>query len=216
MDAPPTMMYACANHHSLSEYGCKNNKRTFNAVSALYDTSKMTPVYSGGLVYEYTEQSDNAGFGLVNVKSDTEVEDKSDFTALKSAFAKTPAPTGDGGYKEDGSPSTCPKKSAHWDVDLDDDELPVMPDGVDQFFKDGAGDAPGLQGGSQEAGSDNVKTGPAASGAVTTGASSGSSGSSGSSSGSGDDKKGAAAGVAPMACGLVVLVASILGGSFML
>lgn len=180
----------------------------------------MTPVYSGGLVYEYTEEDDNAGFGLVKVKSDTEVEDKTDFTNLKKALANTPAPTGDGGYKTDGKASTCPSKSAHWNVDLKDDELPVMPDGVDEYFKNGAGDAPGLKGGSQTAGSDDVKTGPAASGAVTTGASTTGSGSGSGSSGS--STPGAAAGLrpefslAPLMCGVVVLVSSLLGGSLIL
>lgn len=206
----------CTDYFSLSEFGCKNNKRTFNAVSALYDTSKMTPVYSGGLVYEYSEESDNAGFGLVKIKSDTEVDDKDDFTALKSAFQKSPAPTGDGGYKTDNKPSTCPKKSAHWDVDMDDDKLPVMPDGVTDMFKNGAGKPPGLKGGSQEAGSDKVETGDAASGAVTSGATTGGNGSGSSSGSSGsDDKKGAASGLAPVASGLVLLV-SLLAGSLIM
>jgi hypothetical protein len=202
----------------LSEYGCKKNTRTFNAVSALYDTSKMTPVYSGGLVYEYSEESDNKGFGLVNIKSSTEVEDKDDFTALKKALDATPAPTGDGGYKTDGSPSKCPTKSSTWDVDLDDDVLPAMPD-VAEYMKNGAGKAPGLVGGSQDSGSDKVDTAPAASGAVTTGASDSGSGSASKPT----DSKGAAAGAlvpefsfAPMVCGLVVLVSSLLGGSLIL
>lgn len=177
----------------------------------------MTPVYSGGLVYEYSEESDNKGYGLVNIKSDTEVEDKDDFTALKKALNASPAPTGDGGYKTNGKPSKCPAKSAQWDVDLKDDELPAMPSGVDEYFKNGAGKAPGLKGGSQDAGSDKVDTAPAASGAVTTGASE--------TGGSAKptDSKGAAAGplapefsFAPMMCGLVVLVSSVLGGSLIL
>lgn len=202
---------------SLSEYGCKTNTRTFNAVSALYDTSKMTPVYSGGLVYEYSEEADNSGFGLVKIKSATEVEDKSDFTALKKALSNTPAPTGDGGYKTDGKPSQCPTKSSTWDVDLKDDELPATPDGVADFMKNGAGKAPGLVGGSQDSGSDKVDTAPAASGAVTSGASE----TGGASKPT--DSKGAAAGplapefsFAPIACGLVVLVSSLFGGSLLL
>lgn len=203
----------------LSEYGCKDNTRTFNAVSALYDTSKMTSVYSGGLVYEYSEEEGNEGFGLVNIKSDTQVTDKDDFTALKKALAKTPAPDGDGGYKTSGEPSTCPKKASNWDVDFDDDELPAVPSGVDEYFKNGAGTAPGLKGGSQDAGSDKVDAAPAASGAVTTGASETGSGTASGASSS----KGAAAGLhppeftfAPLVCGLVVLVSSILGGSLIL
>ncbi|KAF1965954.1 hypothetical protein BU23DRAFT_545173 [Bimuria novae-zelandiae CBS 107.79] len=203
----------------LSEYGCKENKRTFNAVSALYDTSKMTPVYSGGLVYEYTEEDGNEGFGLVNANGNS-VTDKPDFTALKDAFSKAPAPTGDGGYKTDNKPSECPKKSTHWDVDLNDDELPLTPDGVKEYFDNGAGKAPGLKGGSQEAGANTVKTGPAASGAVTTGSTEGSSGTAGGANAK--PSGGAAAGLAPefmfapLMCGLVVLVSSVFGGSLIL
>jgi len=203
----------------LSEYGCKDNTRTFNAVSALYDTSKLTSVYSGGLVYEYSEEEGNAGFGLVNIKTDTEVTDKKDFTALKAALKKTPAPDGDGGFKQNGKPSKCPAKAKNWDVDFKDDELPAMPSGVKEYFDNGAGTAPGLKGGSQEAGTDEPSSAPAADGAVTSGASdTGSGAASGSSS-----SKGAAAGLyvpefsfAPLVCGLVVLVSSMLGGSLIL
>lgn len=178
----------------------------------------MTPVYSGGLVYEYSEEKGNDGFGLVNIKSDTEVSDKDDFTALKSALQKTPAPTGDGGYKTSNKASQCPKKSKNWDVDYKDDELPAQPKGVDEYFKNGAGKAPGLTGGSQEAGSDKVAPAPAASGAITTGASeTGSGGGASKQTGGGD--KGAAPSVqafGPMACGLVVLVSAIFGGSLVL
>lgn len=176
----------------------------------------MTPVYSGGLVYEYSEQADNPNYGLVKITSDTAVTDKDDFAALKKALQNSPAPTGDGGYKSSGSPSQCPAQSSSWNVDMKDDELPAMPDGVSDMMKNGAGKAPGLTGGSQDAGSDKVTTAPAASGAITTGASD--SGSSAKPSAS----KGAAAGLAPefsfapIACGLVVLVSSLFGGSLLL
>lgn len=44
----------------LSEYGCNTNPpRPFQEVQALYSTSEMASVYSGGLVYEYSEEADN-------------------------------------------------------------------------------------------------------------------------------------------------------------
>ncbi|KAI5283262.1 beta-glucanosyltransferase, partial [Ascosphaera aggregata] len=46
----------------LSEYGCNTNTRKFEEVAALYST-KMTGVYSGGLVYEYSQEDSN--YGLV-------------------------------------------------------------------------------------------------------------------------------------------------------
>lgn len=40
----------------LSEYGCNINTRKFEEVAALYST-QMTAVYSGGLVYEYSQEA---------------------------------------------------------------------------------------------------------------------------------------------------------------
>lgn len=191
----------------LSEYGCNTNTREFNEVKALY-SEKMTGVYSGGLVYEYTEEGSK--YGIVKV-ADGDVEEKDDFDVLKEALAKTQSPKGDGGYKKDGKASQCPKKSKTWNVDMKDDELPTLPKGADEYFKNGAGKGPGLKGsGSQQAGTKETDLSPAASGAVTSGA--------------GEkavptESKGAAPGavpdlsMAPFVCGLVVVVSTLLGAS---
>jgi hypothetical protein len=198
-----------ANSSSLSEYGCNRNKREFKQVAALY-SDKMTSVYSGGLVYEYTQEE--ADYGLVDLK-DGKVSPRPDYTALKSAFQKTPNPTGEGGYKTDGKASACPKKSDLWEVDMKDDELPAMPEGLKEYFDGGAGKGPGLTGGSQDAGSTEQKVAPAGSGAVTTGSSSGSSAST---------STGAAASLqippfsaAPLITGAVVLFSALMGASLL-
>lgn len=195
----------------LSEYGCNRNKRQFKQVAALY-SDKMWSVYSGGLVYEYTQEE--ADYGLVDIKGNS-VETRPDYAALKSAFDKTPIPTSDGNYKTDGKASACPKKSNLWEVDMKDDELPAMPDGIDEYFKNGAGKGPGLTGGSQDAGSTEQKLAPAASGAVTTGATASGSGSSGS-------DKSAAAGLqppsfmtAPIITGAVVLFSALASANLL-
>jgi len=90
----------------LSEYGCNRNKREFKQVAALY-SDKMTSVYSGGLVYEYSQEE--ADYGLVEIK-DGKVDPLPDYDALKNAFSKTPVPTTDGGYKTDGKASECPQE----------------------------------------------------------------------------------------------------------
>lgn len=169
----------------------------------------MDAVYSGGLVYQYTEESDNPNFGLVTI-SGSSVTPRDDYNALKTALAKTPAPTGNGNFKQSGSASTCPTKSSLWQVNIADDQLPAFPSGAADYFKNGAGTAPGLKGGSQEAGSTQVSLAPAASGAVTSGASAGSASAS----------KGAAASLhppefqtAPLICGLVVVVSALFGAS---
>ncbi|KAF1355593.1 beta-glucanosyltransferase gel2 [Delphinella strobiligena] len=68
-----------------SEYGCNDvEPRTFTNVAAMY--GDQMSVMSGGLVYEYSEESDN--YGLVSINSTTEVTLISDYTYLSSEFAK--------------------------------------------------------------------------------------------------------------------------------
>src|ERR1700761_9455160 len=135
--------------YSLSEYGCNKNTRKFEEVAALYG-SQMTPVYSGGLVYEYSQEE--ANYGLVDINGGS-VTERDDFTALQSANKDTPLPTGDGGYKSSGSPSTCPAKSTIWEVQ-NPNLLPNMPAGAQKYMTSGAGAGPGNNGntGSQTAG----------------------------------------------------------------
>lgn len=130
----------------LSEYGCTKTKRTFDEVEALY-SEKMTGVYSGGLVYEYS-QEDGRDYGLVNIKGDS-VSDLPDFKALKSAFSKTDNPKGDGGYNSTGGSSGCPKKKGKvWDVE--GSALPAIPEKAEKFFKEGAGKGKGFGGSSSQ------------------------------------------------------------------
>ncbi|KAF1829615.1 hypothetical protein BDW02DRAFT_573789 [Decorospora gaudefroyi] len=193
----------------LSEYGCNNNKRAFEEVASLYSTD-MTGVYSGGLVYEYSQESSN--YGLVTIDGD-QVSERDDFAALQSAFAGTKNPTGDGGYQPSGAPSTCPSQSSTWDVSMGSDELPAVPSGVSELMQKGAGAGPGLSGsGSQEAGSSESHLAGAGDGAVTSGGTVPSS------------SRGAAAAAlgplafsfAPLVCGAIVLASSIFGGSLIL
>jgi hypothetical protein len=106
---------------SLSEYGCNTNKREWEEVTSLYSTD-MTPVYSGGLVYEYSMEESK--YGLVTLSGST-VTPLADFTALQTAFKNTANPSGDGGYNSTGGASNCPAQSANWDVASND--LPAIP-----------------------------------------------------------------------------------------
>ncbi|RMZ92309.1 hypothetical protein DV736_g451, partial [Chaetothyriales sp. CBS 134916] len=146
----------------LSEYGCNTHTRTFQEVAALYNT-EMTSVYSGGLVYEYSEEASN--YGLVKISGDS-VDELSDFTALQTAYKNTANPSGDGGYNSTGGASGCPAASANWDVTSD--ALPAMPDGAKKYLTQGAGTGPGLSGtGSQNAGGASTGTATAGSGQST-------------------------------------------------
>lgn len=163
----------------MSEYGCIANTRDFQEVGTLY-SSNMTGVFSGGLVYEYSEEGN--GYGLVTISGST-VTPNSQFTSLQNAFKNTPNPSGAGGATTSATTSTCPPQSDQWDVA--NDELPAMPAAAETFFKNGAGKGPGLVGaGSQNAGdSENESSGTVSAGATATGISSSSSTGSGKSAG---------------------------------
>ena len=176
----------------------------------------MTPVYSGGLVYEYSVEGDakQQKFGLVDV-SNGKAEEQPDFATLQNAFKKTPAPTGDGGYKASGDASTCPTASKTWLVG--NDSLPAMPPKASQYFKSGAGKGAGLQGGgSQDVGAESTGTATAGSGQPTV------TGTANAGGASPTGSKGAASSlrvpeleVAPFVCGLVVVFSTLFGATLL-
>lgn len=114
----------------LSEYGCnKPSPRKFTEVKTLY-SKDMTSVFSGGLVYEYSQEPNN--FGLVEISSDRKSVDKlGDFDALKKQYAAAKNPEGDGGFQENLPPSKCPSKSSEWEASND---LPSMPQAAEQYY----------------------------------------------------------------------------------
>ncbi|KAG6358915.1 hypothetical protein INS49_012435 [Diaporthe citri] len=162
----------------LSEYGCITNGRSFGEVEALMN-SEMTAVYSGGLVYEYSDEGN--GYGIVSISGDS-VSEKSDFAAYATALSKNPAPTGDGGFASTTNSQACPSADSDWLVS--NTLLPAIPTGASKYMTSGAGDGPGLKGdGSQNAG--GTSTGDAepgsgsATGSAATGSSSGNAGAGG-------------------------------------
>lgn len=68
-----------------SEYGCiEPAPRYWNETQAIY-SNKMSPVFSGGVVYEYTEEENN--YGLVKIDGD-KARILGDFNRLKNQFAR--------------------------------------------------------------------------------------------------------------------------------
>lgn len=147
----------------MSEFGCITNTRTFTEVAALYNT-EMTSVFSGGLVYEYSEEGN--GYGLVTIDGDT-VTPNAQFTALESAYSAQANPTGLGGATTTSAVSTCPTASSEWEPTNDD--LPAIPAAAEVYMSTGAGTGPGLDGdGSQESGNSSTEsTGTASAGSGT-------------------------------------------------
>lgn len=104
----------------------------------------MTSVFSGGLVYEWTQEVSN--YGLVEL-SNGKITLLQDYKNLKSEFAKTPMPKGDGGYKSKGQASTCPANSTDftsWQV------LPAVPAKAQVYIDSGAGHPLGYDGPSNQ------------------------------------------------------------------
>ncbi|KKY30506.1 putative glycoside hydrolase family 72 protein [Diaporthe ampelina] len=154
----------------LSEYGCITNGRSFGEVEALM-SSEMTSVYSGGLVYEYSDEGN--GYGIVSIDGDS-VSEKSDFAAYATALSKNPAPTGDGGFVATTNSQACPSADSDWLVS--NTLLPAIPTGASKYMDQGAGDGPGLKGdGSQNAGGTSTGDAEPGSGSATGSASTSSS-----------------------------------------
>jgi hypothetical protein len=126
---------------SFSEYGCKDNGRTFEEVASLYST-KMAGVFSGGLAYEYSLEE--TGYGVVQIKPDKTVVELEGFNLLANALKNTPDPEGNGGYKEQGVASQCPKPSKWWIPK--NSSLPRLPGIANSYFQNGAGAPRGNEG----------------------------------------------------------------------
>lgn len=177
----------------------------------------MTPVYSGGLVYEYSQEAN--AYGIVTITGG-KVSTNNDFAALQTAFQNTPLPSGDGGFKSSGTPSNCPTQSSTWLPG--NDTLPAMPPGASKYLTGGAGKGPGLKGnnglGSQNAGGASAATATPGSGTVTatgsvaTGTASSSSTTSKAAAGS---LRAPEIAVAPFVCGLVVVLCSLIGATLL-
>ncbi|CAG8022426.1 unnamed protein product [Penicillium salamii] len=196
----------------LSEYGCNTNTRKWEEVEALY-SEKMTPVYSGGLVYEYSEGGND--YGLVKISGD-DVKTNKDYDALKTAFKKTDNPSGNGKYNSTGGASGCPVQSKpNWDVSTD--ALPAIPSPAKKYLTQGAGKAVGFSGdGSQNSGTRSTSTATQGSGDVAAATSGGSAASSTSSEGAAAGLKPMQFGFAPAAVGLVSIMSAVFGASFIL
>lgn len=155
----------------LSEWGCiKNRPRKFEEIEAMM-SSQMTSVYSGGLMYEYSLEDND--YGIVEIKNG-EVETSKEFDLYKSALKANPAPTGSGGAAKASHSVDCPASESVWQVNPS--LVPEMPSQAETYMKKGAGDGPGLKGGSQDAGDSGTATASVTAGTASpTGSSSSSS-----------------------------------------
>lgn len=122
----------------LSEFGCNKvpGSRPFTEIQAIYSDA-MATVFSGGLVYEYSNETNN--YGLVQISDDgTSVTKLTDYYNLKKEYASVSNPEGDGGYSTSYDISECPSYSKGiWEANT---TLPDMPAAASAYFTDGAGE----------------------------------------------------------------------------
>jgi 1,3-beta-glucanosyltransferase GAS5 len=134
---------------SFSEYGCtKVLPRTFTEIPVLY-SDNMTPVYSGGLIYQYSLEGDTVlqESALVRISPDgSTATPLADFNTVKTQFGNTPVP-GDGGYKTNGVASNCPPMNAIWQSNT---SLPIIPASAQTFMTNGAGKPLGNKNGNSQ------------------------------------------------------------------
>ncbi|CCH40907.1 putative secreted protein [Wickerhamomyces ciferrii] len=120
----------------LSEFGCNEvpGSRPFTEIESIYSTD-MSGVFSGGLVYEYSQEDNN--YGLVDIDGDS-VTKRDDFNNLAEQYNKTKNPEGNGGFNSQSSNySECPDfEDGKWEAN---NTLPDMPSAASVFFESGAG-----------------------------------------------------------------------------
>lgn len=125
-----------------SEYGCnKPAPRVFTEVSTIY-SGQMTPVFSGGVVYEYANEVSE--FGLVNISSDGTVDILQDFYTLQTQFAKVDFATVQSTAANSSSPKppTCSSKLITTKGFETNFTLPSLPPGAAAILSKGVTPTP--------------------------------------------------------------------------
>ncbi|CAG8738624.1 32103_t:CDS:2, partial [Racocetra persica] len=96
----------------LSEYGCNVvMPRKFTEVSTIYG-SQMTSVWSGGIVYEWSQESNS--YGLVEIDKDGNAKKLQDFINLQQQFSKITIPSSGTFTQKNDESSKCPPQSENW------------------------------------------------------------------------------------------------------
>ncbi|KAG0033470.1 1,3-beta-glucanosyltransferase gas1 [Podila clonocystis] len=107
----------------LSEFGCNLvSPRTFPEVKSIFGPD-MTSSWSGGIVYEWSQEENN--YGLVRINQDNTVQTLPDYNNLKDAFADVhPVGITMDAFAEQRLTSTCPVITPAWQAST---VLPPIP-----------------------------------------------------------------------------------------
>jgi len=120
-----------------SEYGCNlPSPRVFTEVPVLYGP-QMTPVFSGGLIYEYSEEPNN--YGLVNLNDNGTVSILQDYNNLRAQYD-----TLDAKLLESANVTATSLQAPACSLDFiagtgfeESYDIPARPDGVDSIIQNG-------------------------------------------------------------------------------
>lgn len=126
-----------------SEYGCNAvTPRTFTEVQALYGED-MTQAFSGGLVYEWTQEANDYGLIRINSNNNT-VTTLIDYDNLQSQFGKLDMSriTSSNSSQASVQPETCSPDIISSGSFLDSWSLPAAPSKVSEYIKNGLPNAP--------------------------------------------------------------------------
>lgn len=126
-----------------SEYGCNQvYPRIFTEVPELY-SDQMSNVFSGGMIYEYTQGVNN--YGLVNISSDGSAQLLEDFYTLKDRYASLNFTAVQGIAPPGNSPAVPTCSSGLIDTSsgfTTDFAIPGVPAGAQSIIDNGVNPAP--------------------------------------------------------------------------
>jgi hypothetical protein len=125
-----------------SEYGCNvPYPRVFTEVPALYGPL-VTPVLSGGLVYEYTQEPSN--YGLVTLNSDGTADLLADYDTLQRQFntLNGTALQSMAATNATNSPPNCTASLITNSAFTNNFTIPAVPPGVQALIDNGIDNAP--------------------------------------------------------------------------
>lgn len=126
-----------------SEFGCNNPQpRLFTEIESIYGTD-MTGTFSGGVVYEYTQEKNDYGLAEIN-NDDQSLALLDDFNVLKEEYAKVDF-TSVQSTKARGSspkPPTCKSSLIKEDGFNNNFTIPAAPPGAPKVIKDGVSPKP--------------------------------------------------------------------------
>ncbi|KAI9164144.1 1,3-beta-glucanosyltransferase gel2 [Paramyrothecium foliicola] len=125
-----------------SEHGCNVNPRLFNEVPDMYGRDEMIKTFSGGVVFEYSDEENE--FGLVKIdEDDGSVELLNDFHALSDQYDSVDWEK-ISNIKEDSITVIAPPKCS--DITIlgdtfpsDFSEVPEMPEDANDLMENGSG-----------------------------------------------------------------------------